>query len=71
MDTLVSDFRAARAIIDAAETEIRKAQPAGGHDAHSGRIRLANYAHALMVEPILEGSKTVATLATDAWAGVS
>lgn len=71
LDTLVSDFRAAKAAIDAAEAEIRKAQPAGGHDAHSGRIRLANYAHALLVEPSIEGRRTVVELATSAWAAVS
>ncbi|WP_347265340.1 hypothetical protein [Nitrobacter sp.] len=71
LDTLVSDFRAAKAAIDTAESEIRKAQPFEGHDTISGRVRLALYAHALMVAPSLEGRKTVAALAMDAWSGVS
>lgn len=71
LDTLIADFRAAKAAIDAAELAIRKAQPAGGHDVILGRTRLANVAHALMLEPSVEERKTVATLATDAWAGVS
>lgn len=71
LDTMIADFRAAKAIIEAAELEIRKAQPFGGHDTYAGRVRLAHYAHALMVEPSIEGRKTVEALATDAWAGVS
>jgi hypothetical protein len=71
LDTLVADFRAAKAAIDAAELEIRKAQPFEGHETISGRIRLAFYDHALMVEPSLEGRKTVAALASQAWAGIS
>ena len=70
LDTLVSDFRAAKAAIDAAELAIRKAQPTANHHASAGRIRLAYYAHALMVEPSIAGRKTVAELATQAWAGV-
>lgn len=71
LDTLVAQFRAAKAAIDAAETEIRKAQPFEGHEATAGRIRLALYAHALMVEPATDGRKSVETLASEAWAGVS
>jgi hypothetical protein len=70
LDTLIADFRAAKAMIDAAETAIRKAEPFEGHETIAGRIRLAHYAHALMVSPNLEGRKTVAALAADAWAGV-
>jgi len=71
LDTLVAQFRAAKAIIDAAELEIRKAQPTASHEAHPGRVRLALYAHGLMVEPNLNGGKTVAAFASEAWAGVS
>ena len=70
LDALISQFRAAKATIDAAELEIRKAQP-GVHEAHAGRNRLALYAHARMVEPNLNGGKTVAAHASDSWAGVS
>jgi len=71
LDTLVAQFRAAKAIIDVAESEIRQAQPGGGHDARAGRIRLAYYAHALMVEPSITGRQSVASMASDAWTGVS
>jgi hypothetical protein len=71
LDKLVAQFHAAKAIIDAAETEIRKAQPNANHDARPGRVRLALYAHALMVSPNLNDGKTVAELAAEAWDGVS
>jgi hypothetical protein len=71
LDDLVTQFRAARAIIDAAETEIRKAQPNANHEMVSGRVRLALYAHARMVDPIVNNGKTVAALSAEAWSGVS
>lgn len=71
LDVLVAQFHAARSIIEAAETAIRKAQPNAGHDAHGGRIRISHYAYTLMAASSLEGRKTVAALATDAWDGVS
>ena len=71
LDTLVTQFLAAKAIIDAAETEIRQAQPGANHGARAGRIRLALYAHTLMGNPGLNGGKTVAALASEAWSGVS
>lgn len=71
LDGLVSDFRAAKAVIDAAEKDIRQAQLGSNHDAIAGRARLAFYAHALMVEPSIVGRKTVAELASAAWDGVS
>ncbi len=37
LDTLVTHFIAAKAIIDAAEAEIRKAQPQKGREAIAGR----------------------------------
>ena len=71
LDTVVAQYLAAKAIIDAAETEIRQAQPNANHDTRAGRIRLAEYARALMGNPNLNGGKTVATLASEAWTGVS
>lgn len=71
LDGLVADFRAAKALIDAAELEIRKAQPGAQHDARAGRVRLAFYAHDLMACPSIDGRPSVATVATNAWAGVS
>lgn len=71
LDTLVSQFLAARALIDAAELEIRQSQPAANHHARAGRIRLAEYARSLMGNPNLNGGQTVAALASAAWAGVS
>jgi hypothetical protein len=71
LDTLIGQFQAAKAAIDAAETEIRKAQPNADHDAIAGRTRLALYGYALMVNPALNGGQTVAALASAAWEGVS
>ena len=71
LDGIVADFRAAKTLIDAAESEIRMAQPGANHDCIDGRIRLAFYATRLMTEPSITGRKTVAQLASDAWAGVS
>lgn len=70
LDTLITSFRAAHAIIAAAETEIAKAAPGQPHDAISGRRRLAYYAHGLMVAPDITGRPSVADLADSAWAGV-
>lgn len=69
LDTLVTQFLAAKALIDAAETEIRKAQPNAHHDARGGRIRLAHYAIARMTDGSM--GKTCAQLASEAWSGVS
>lgn len=71
LDDLVSQFRSAAAIIIAAETEIRKSHPGANSEAVGGRIRLAYYAHALMVEPSIAGRQSVAALASSAWSGVS
>ncbi|WOH68659.1 hypothetical protein [Bradyrhizobium sp. BWA-3-5] len=71
LDSLVTQFLAAKALIDTAENEIRQAQPTANHHARAGRIRLALYAHALMGNPGLNGGKTVAALAAEAWTGVS
>lgn len=71
LDTLVTQFLAAKALIDAAETEIRQSQSNANHHARAGRIRLALYGHALMVNPGLNGGQTVAALASEAWSGVS
>lgn len=71
LDSLVTQFLAAKAIIDAAENEIRQAQPNANHHARAGRVRLAEYARSLMGNPSLNGGQTVAALATSAWSGVS
>jgi hypothetical protein len=67
IDDLVSQFRAAKAVIDAAELEIRKALPAENFDI-SGRQRLADYGHSLMVRPSIEGAASTEAAATAAWA---
>jgi hypothetical protein len=69
LDTIVTNFLAAKALIDAAENEIRQAQPFANHEARSGRVRLALYALQRMSDP--SATKTCATLATEAWTGVS
>jgi hypothetical protein len=71
LDTLITDFQTAKAAIEAAELAIRKEQPNANHAAHAGRIRLAEYARALMGDPNLNGGQSVASLATAAWTGVS
>lgn len=71
LDGLIDDFRAAKALIDAAEAEIRKAQPGANHGVISGRERLAFYAHHLMACPSNAGQPSVEAVATKAWAGVS
>jgi hypothetical protein len=71
LDTLIASFRTAKAAIDAAELAIRQAQPNANHEAHAGRIRLAQYAHMLMVDPNLNGGQSVADLASAAFDGVS
>lgn len=71
LDGLITSFLAAKALIEAAETEIRVAQPGANHHAHAGRVRLAEYARSLMGDPNMNGGKTVAALASEAWTGVS
>lgn len=69
LDTLIGQFNAAKALIDAAELDIRQQQPRANHEARAGRIRLAEYARAKMGDASM--TKTVATLASEAWTGVS
>jgi hypothetical protein len=71
LDTLVTQFLAAKAIIEAAEKEIRVTQPGANHEARAGRVRLAEYARSLMGDPGLNGGQTVAAHASAAWTGVS
>lgn len=71
LDTAIANFRSAKALIDAAENEIRQAQPYANHHARAGRISLAVYAQSIMLDASLNGGKSVATLATEAWSGVS
>lgn len=68
LDTLVTNYLAAKAACDAAELSIRQAQPYANHHAVAGRIRLAEHAIARMRNPSLP---TCAALAASAWAGVS
>ncbi|MGM4915893.1 hypothetical protein [Tardiphaga sp. 813_E8_N1_3] len=70
LDTLVTQFRAAKAIIEAAELEIRQAQPNANHDTRAGRIRLADYAVGRMTDQSQFNGPTVASFAASAWAGV-
>lgn len=69
LDGLITSFLAAKALIDAAENEIRQAQPGANHETRAGRIRLAHYAISRMSDT--SSNKTVATLASEAWTGVS
>lgn len=68
LDALVAQFRAAKAVTDEAEREIRHLR--GGAVAKSGQERLADYAHALMMKPSIDSDSTVAQVAAEAWAGV-
>lgn len=70
IDDLVSQFRAAKAVIDAAEMEIRKAMPAEPMDAFAGRARLADYGHSLMVKPSIDGIPSTEALAAQAWSSL-
>lgn len=69
LDGLITSFLAAKALIDAAEAEIRQAQPNANHDARAGRIRLAHFAITRMIDGSV--GKTCAQLASEAWSGVS
>jgi hypothetical protein len=69
LDGLITSFLASRALILAAETEIRQAQPGANHEVRAGRVRLWEYAIMRMSDP--SASKTVAALASEAWSGVS
>jgi hypothetical protein len=68
LDGLVTSFLAAKALIAAAENEIRQAQPGANHESRAGRVRLWEYAIMRMNDGT---SKTVAALASEAWSGVS
>lgn len=71
LDGLVTQFRSAKALIELAESEIRKAQPGANHEVFAGRIRLAAYAHGRMTDDGMFAGKTVAQMASAAWSGVS
>lgn len=68
LDTLVANYLAAKAAVDAAELSIRQAQPSANHGAIAGRIRLAEHAINRMRNPSLP---TCAAFAASAWSGVS
>ena len=69
LDTLIGQFAAAKALIDAAELDIAQQQPFAAHDVRVGRRRLAEYARSKMGDASF--TQTVAALAASAWAGVS
>ncbi|MCA6110470.1 hypothetical protein [Bradyrhizobium cenepequi] len=71
LDTLIGQFRTAAAAIKAAEDDIRAQQPFASHDVRAGRIRLWQYALALIDNPSANGGQTIAALASAAWNGVS
>lgn len=72
-DSLVSQFRALMASIEAEEQALHREAITNGpfvQDAIAGRRRLGSYAHALILQP--EGSTpTVTELATSAWSAVT
>ncbi|MCZ8547172.1 hypothetical protein OOJ09_23530 [Mesorhizobium qingshengii] len=70
LDALIIQVRAAKAVIDAAEVEIRRARPASDTP-RAYQERLALVALDAMGKPSIAGDKTIAELAAAAWAGVA
>ncbi|RUU85562.1 hypothetical protein EOB59_31755 [Mesorhizobium sp. M7A.F.Ca.MR.176.00.0.0] len=70
LDGLVTQVRAAKAVIDAAEAEIRKLRPVS-EPSRAYQERLALVALDAMAKPSIAGDKTVTELAAIAWAGVA
>lgn len=69
LDVLVAQFRAAHAVIAAAELAIRRARQ--NQVALAYQERLALFALDKMAYPAKAGEKTIAQLAAKAWEGVS
>jgi hypothetical protein len=68
MDELVATFREKKAQIDALELAIRRQIGSTRTSPHSGRERLAHYAHSLMSKPLIVGDDlSVTAMATQAW----
>jgi hypothetical protein len=70
LDTIIADFRAAKATIDAAEAEIRQARPSSD-PSRAYQERLALVAIDAMGKPSVANDKTIAQLADEAWDGVA
>lgn len=70
LDTLIGQFRAAKATIDAAEAEIRKQRPVS-EPSRAYQDRLALLTLDAMAKPSIVGDKSMAELAAAAWEGVA
>ncbi|MER9450111.1 hypothetical protein [Mesorhizobium sp. M0254] len=70
MDALIGQVRAAKAIIEAAEAEIRQMRPKS-EPTKAYQERLALMALDAMGKPSIAGDRTMAELAASAWAGVA
>lgn len=70
LDTLIIQFRAAKAEIDAAEAEIRQLRPVSD-PSRAYQERLGLVALDAMSKPSTDGTPTIADLAVSAWEGVA
>ncbi|MES0016152.1 hypothetical protein [Mesorhizobium sp. M0036] len=70
LDTLIGQVRAAKAVIEAAEAEIRQLRPKSD-PSRAYQERLALVALDAIGKPSIAGDKTIAELAAAAWAGVA
>lgn len=66
IDTLISQFRAAKSVIDQAEREIRQSRPAS-EPSRAYQERLALVALDAMAKPSIADDMTIAGLASAAW----
>ncbi|MES0042622.1 hypothetical protein [Mesorhizobium sp. M0091] len=70
LDTLIGQVRAAKAVIEAAEAEIRQLRPKS-EPSKAYQERLALMALDAIGKPSIAGDKSIAELAAAAWAGVA
>ncbi|MER9212383.1 hypothetical protein NKI54_09945 [Mesorhizobium sp. M0663] len=70
LDALIGQVRAAKAVIEAAEAEIRQLRPKSD-PSRAYQERLALVALDAIGKPSIAGEKTIAELAAAAWAGVA
>ncbi|RWO35675.1 MAG: hypothetical protein EOS08_03500 [Mesorhizobium sp.] len=70
LDALVIQVRAAKAVIEAAEAEIRQLRPKSD-PSKAYQERLSLVALDAMGKPSIAGDKSIAELAAAAWAGVA
>ncbi|TGV90032.1 hypothetical protein EN801_020465 [Mesorhizobium sp. M00.F.Ca.ET.158.01.1.1] len=70
LDALIIQVRAAKAAIEAAETEIRQLRPKS-EPSRAYQERLALVALDQMGKPSIAGDRSIADLAASAWAGVA